>query len=40
MRTNPIIAARPYSNTHEPLDKRIISREEYNKIAESVTVKK
>jgi DNA uptake protein ComE-like DNA-binding protein len=35
-----IIAARPYSNTHELLDKRIISREEYNKIADSITVKK
>ena len=35
-----IIAARPYSNTHELLDKRIISREEFNKIADSITVKK
>lgn len=35
-----IIAARPYSNTHELLDKRIISREQYNKIADSITVKK
>jgi DNA uptake protein ComE-like DNA-binding protein len=34
-----IIAARPYSNTHELLDKRIISREEFNKIADSITVK-
>lgn len=35
-----IIAARPYSTEHELLDKRILSREEYNKIADSVTVKK
>ena len=35
-----IIAARPYSNTHELLDKRTISREEFNKIADSITVKK
>jgi DNA uptake protein ComE-like DNA-binding protein len=35
-----IIAARPYSNIHELLDKRIISREEFNKIADSITVKK
>ena len=34
-----IIAARPYSNTHELLDKRIVSREEFNKIADSITVK-
>ena len=35
-----IIAARPYDNTHQLLDKRIISRDEYGKIAESITVKK
>jgi len=35
-----IIAGRPYSTEHELLDKRILSREEYNKIADSVTVKK
>ena len=35
-----IIAARPYSNTHELLDKRIIAREEFNRIADSITVKK
>ena len=35
-----IIAARPYSSEHELLDKRVISREEYSKIAESITVKK
>ena len=33
-----ILAARPYSNAHELLDKRIISREEFNKIADSITV--
>jgi DNA uptake protein ComE-like DNA-binding protein len=35
-----IIAARPYSNIHQLLDRRIISREEFNKIADSITVKK
>ncbi len=35
-----IIAARPYDNTHQLLDKRIISREEYGKIADSITVQK
>ncbi len=35
-----IIAGRPYSNQHELLDKRILSREEYNKIADSITVKR
>lgn len=34
-----IIVARPYSNVHQLLDKRIISREEYDKIADSITVK-
>jgi competence protein ComEA len=33
-----VIAGRPYSNEHELLDRRIISREEYNKIADSITV--
>jgi len=35
-----IIAGRPYSNEHELLDRRIVSREEYSKIADSITVKK
>jgi DNA uptake protein ComE-like DNA-binding protein len=35
-----IIAGRPYSSEHELLDRRIISREEYSKIADSITVKK
>ena len=35
-----IIAARPYSSEHQLLDKRIVSRDEYNKIADSITVKK
>jgi DNA uptake protein ComE-like DNA-binding protein len=35
-----IIAARPYDNTHQLIDKRIISREEYSKIADSITVKR
>lgn len=35
-----IVAGRPYSSEHELLDRRIVSREEYNKIADSVTVKK
>jgi competence protein ComEA len=35
-----VIAARPYSSEHELLDRRIVSREEYNKIADSITVKK
>ena len=35
-----IIAARPYDNTHQLIDKRIISRDEYSKIADSITVKK
>jgi len=34
-----IIAARPYSDVHQLLDRRIISRDEYNKIADSITVK-
>jgi hypothetical protein len=35
-----IIAGRPYSSEHELLDRHIISRDEYNRIADSVTVKK
>src|ERR1700757_417527 len=35
-----IVAGRPYSSEHELLERRIVSREEYNKIADSVTVKK
>ena len=35
-----IIAARPYSSEHELLEKHIVSRDEYNKIADSITVKK
>jgi competence protein ComEA len=35
-----VIAARPYSSEHELLEKRILSREQYNKIADSITVKK
>ena len=35
-----IIAGRPYSSEHELLDRRIVSRDEYNKIADSITVKK
>ncbi len=35
-----VIAGRPYSSEHELLEKHILSREEYNKIADSITVKK
>jgi competence protein ComEA len=35
-----VIAGRPYSSEHQLLDRRIVSREEYNKIADSVTVTK
>jgi competence protein ComEA len=35
-----IIAGRPYSSEHELLDRRIVSREEYRKIADSLTVKR
>jgi hypothetical protein len=35
-----IIAGRPYASEHELLDRRIVSRDEYNKIADSITVKK
>src|ERR1700679_1406246 len=34
------IAGRPYSSENQLLERRIISREEYNKIADSITVKK
>ncbi|MGB8889999.1 MAG: helix-hairpin-helix domain-containing protein [Candidatus Korobacteraceae bacterium] len=35
-----VIAGRPYSAEHELLERRIVSREEYNKIADSITVSK
>ena len=35
-----VISARPYDNTHRLLDKRIVSRDEYSKIADSITVQK
>jgi len=35
-----IIAARPYSAEHDLLDRRLVSRDEYRKIADSITVKK
>ena len=35
-----VIAGRPYSTEHQLLERRILSREEYNKIADSITVKK
>ncbi len=35
-----VIAGRPYSSEHQLLERRIVSREEYNKIADSVTVTK
>jgi len=35
-----VIAGRPYSSEHELLDKHIVSRDEYNKIADSITVNK
>jgi hypothetical protein len=35
-----IIGGRPYTSEHELMEKRIVSREEYNKIADSITVKK
>jgi len=35
-----IIAGRPYASEHDLLDRRIVSREEYRKIADSITVKK
>jgi DNA uptake protein ComE-like DNA-binding protein len=35
-----IIAGRPYSSEHQLLDRHIVSRDEYSKIADSVTVRK
>lgn len=35
-----VIAGRPYSSEHDLLEKHLLSREEYNKIADSITVKK
>jgi DNA uptake protein ComE-like DNA-binding protein len=35
-----VIAGRPYSSEHQLLEKRILSRDEYNKIADSITVTK
>ena len=35
-----VIAGRPYSSEHQLLERRTISREEYTKIADSVTVTK
>ena len=35
-----IIAGRPYSSEHELLEKHIVSRDEYSKIADRITVKK
>lgn len=35
-----IIAGRPYSSEHELLEKHIVSRDEYNKIADSITIKR
>jgi len=35
-----IIAGRPYASEHELLDRRVVSRDEYNKIADSITVNK
>ena len=35
-----IIAGRPYSSEHQLLEKHIVSRDEYNKIADRITVKK
>ena len=35
-----IAAGRPYTTDNDLLDRRILSREEYDKIADSVTVKK
>jgi DNA uptake protein ComE-like DNA-binding protein len=33
-----IIAGRPYTSEHQLLEKHIVSRDEYNKIADTVTV--
>lgn len=35
-----VIAGRPYSSEHELLEMHIVSRDEYNKIADSITVKR
>ena len=35
-----VIAGRPYTSEHQLLERKIISREEFNKIAASITVKK
>jgi len=35
-----VIAGRPYASEHELLQKHVLSREQYNKIADSITVKK
>ena len=35
-----VITGRPYSTEHQLLERRILSREEYDKIADSITVKK
>ena len=35
-----IIAGRPYSSEHQLLERGIVSRDEYNKIADSITVHK
>ena len=35
-----IIAARPYSSKHDLLDRRIVSGQEYRKIADSIAVKR
>jgi competence protein ComEA len=34
-----MIAGRPYASEHQLLERHIVSREEYNKIADSITVK-
>jgi hypothetical protein len=34
------VAARPYDNTHQLIDKRIISRDEYSQITDNITVQK
>jgi competence protein ComEA len=35
-----VIAGRPYSSEHQLLERGIVSRDEYNKIADSITVKR
>jgi len=35
-----IINGRPYSSEHELLEKRIVSRQQYNQVADSITVKR